>query len=84
MVAPTVETEHLVCICLAAYAGRFCETDQNEQWLPALATMGLDAEMELMAILASVCLDTKAGIVTGKWMNLHLIPALMRPYASTR
>lgn len=41
----------------------------------ALATMGLCAKTESTATPASVCLDTKAGIVTWKWMNVFLIPA---------
>ena len=43
--------------------------------LPALATVGLCAGMESMATPASACLDTKAGMVTWKWMNVFLIPA---------
>ena len=39
------------------------------------ATMLLCAGMESMATPASVCLDTKAGMVTWKWMNVFLIPA---------
>lgn len=41
--------------------------------LPALPTIGLCARMESMVTPASV--DTKAGIVTLKWMNAFLIPA---------
>ena len=52
--------------------------------LPALATMGLCARMESMATPASVCPDTKAGIVTWKWMNVFLTPARMRLGASMR
>lgn len=42
--------------------------------LPALAIMGLCAQIESMATPASVCLNTKAGIVIWNWMNVFLIP----------
>lgn len=43
--------------------------------LPVLATVGLCARMESMATPASVCLDTKAAIVTWKWVKVFLTPA---------
>lgn len=43
--------------------------------LPAFATMRLCTWMGSMASLASMCFDTKDGIVTGKQMNAFLFPA---------
>ena len=42
--------------------------------LLARDTMGLCARVESIATPDSVCLDTKAGIVTCKWMKVFLIP----------
>ena len=42
--------------------------------LPALATVGLCAGMESMVSPASVCPDTKVGMVTWKWRRVFLIP----------
>jgi hypothetical protein len=58
------DSEHLVCIYPAGYAGKFYEITMSV--LPALPIMGLYTRMELMASPASVCLDTKSGIVTWK------------------
>jgi hypothetical protein len=54
----------------AGYAGRLCETD-----LLALTTMELCARKETMVPAASLCLDTKAGMVSWSWMEVFLIPA---------
>ena len=81
------DPEHLVCMCSAANAGKFFNTDHNE-CLPALTTIGLCYRIKVMATLAINSYPCQGWVPghQGRHCDLEvnecvlLIPAWMRLY----